>query len=377
MDNLTLYPKWEQAGFVERVNRFVMQVEKADGRVITAYVANPGRMEEFLTPDHPFYITPGNKGKYDYRVVSTSYHDSFVLLDTIKINAIVEQMLINNRIANFRDYCSIRREVAVNRSKFDFLLEAKTKRPTLLEVKSCSLCHNGVAMFPDAPTKRGKRHLDDLERLARQGYDCYTLYLINHKHARVFVPNGHTDPEYCETVSQSNNIRFLAFRINLVDPVTLDLSYLKKVPIDQDATAAMCIDRGAYILVFYNDAHFRKTIGALGEREFKPGFYVYVGSAMRGLEKRIKRHLQKKKRVRWHLDYISPNLMKSDKVYPIRCGNRTEEELARQLMSICDDFVPGFGSSDSAVGSHFFYFSQRPYRRREFLDILLDARHRL
>lgn len=375
MNTIELYPKWEPAGFVERLNRFVMQLKKEDGQVITAYVANPGRMEEFLTPGHPFFITPGNEGKYYYRVVSTSYRDSYVLLDTIKINAVVEKMLKNGSIAEFRDYSSIRREYAVNRSKFDFLLEAQNKKPVLLEIKSCSLCHNGVAMFPDAPTKRGKRHLEDLELLTAQGYDCYTLYLVNHKHAHVFMPNGHTDPEYCQTFNRSKNIRFLAYSINLTDPVTLDLSFLKEVPIDHETTAAMCKDRGSYLLVFYNDTRFVKSIGALGEREFKKGYYVYVGSAMQGLEKRIKRHLRKTKNVRWHLDHISPALMKADKAYPIRRGDKIEEGMAQRLMEICDDFVPGFGSSDSCVDSHFFYFSDRPYRRREFLDILLDARH--
>jgi sugar fermentation stimulation protein A len=376
MEPIKLYASFEEAFFVERENRFVMQLKKTDGRMIKAYVANPGRMEEFLVPGHPFFITSGNEGKYFYRVVSTIYQDSYVLLDTIKINYLVELMLKNNRIKTFNNAISIRREVTVNRSKFDFLVERKggNKKPMLLEIKSCSLCHNGVAMFPDAPTQRGKRHLEDLEFLATRGYETYTLYWINHKNAKVFMPNGHTDREYCETFCQTRHVNFLAYRVNMPDPVTLDLSFFKKVPIDFEASRILCAEKGSYLLIFANNQPFKKIIGSLGEREFKKGYYVYVGSAMQALDKRIKRHLRKSKKVRWHLDYISPGCMKIDKVYPIRRRDRIEEALARGLLEICDDYVIDFGASDSGLPSHFFYFSNRPFRRRNFLDLLLDFR---
>jgi sugar fermentation stimulation protein A len=376
MEPIKLYPGFEEAFFVERDNRFVLQLQKTGGQLIKAYIANPGRMEEFLVPGHPFFITSGNEGKYFYRAVSTIYQDSYVLLDTIKINWLVELMLKNNRIKAFGNPTSIRREVTVNRSKFDFLVErgGGNKKPTLLEIKSCSLCHNGVAMFPDAPSQRGKRHLEDLDFLATRDYETYTLYWINHKKAKVFMPNGHTDRDYCETFCQTRHVNFLAYCVNMIDPVTLDLSFLKKVPIDFASSRFLCAKKGSYLLVFYNDQPFKKNIGSLGEREFKKGYYIYVGSAMQALDKRIKRHLRKSKAVRWHLDHISPECMKIEKVYPIRRQDRIEEALARSLLEICDDYVMDFGASDSGLPSHFFYFSGRPYRRRDFLDLLLDFR---
>lgn len=376
MKTIRLYPHWEESFFIERENRFVMRLKTKDNQIIKAYVANPGRMEEFLVPEHPFFITRGNKGKYVSRVVSTHYQDSYILLDTIKINYLVELMLKNNRFNEFGDVRRIRREVTVNQSKFDFLLEregANTK-PVLLEIKSCSLCHNGVAMFPDAPSKRGRRHLRDLDHLAAEGYETFTLYLINHKHAQVFMPNGHTDRDYCTAFCKSKHVRFLAYCVNMVNPVTLDLSFLNKVPIDFKTSRILCKDKGSYLLIFFNDKPFKKAIGSLGQRDFKKGYYVYVGSAMQALEKRIKRHLRKTKKTRWHLDFISPLCMKVDRVYPIRRNDRVEEAMARKLMTVCDDYVPGFGASDSGLDSHFFYFNERPYRHRAFLDLLLDFR---
>ena len=374
MEPYKLYPAFEEAFFVERDNRFVLQLKKKDGESIRAYIANPGRMEEFLVPGHPFFITPGNSGKYVYHVVSTVYQDSFVLLDTIKINSLVEALLKEKRIDIFSNFKTLRREVTVYRSKFDFLLERPNQKPALLEVKSCSLCHHGTAMFPDAPTQRGKRHLEDLEALAYRGYDSYTLYWINHKNATVFMPNGHTDRDYCLSFLQAKQVNFLAYCVNMIDPVTLDFSFFKPVPIDYQATKILSADKGSYLLIFYNHIPFKKSIGSLGEREFKKGYYVYAGSALQGLDKRIARHARKSKKIRWHLDYISPGSMKLEKVYPFRRPDRIEAALARGLLEICTEYVDGFGASDSGLPSHFFYFTESPFRRRDFLDLVLDFR---
>jgi sugar fermentation stimulation protein A len=371
---MKLYDHFEEAFFVERDNRFVMQLRKKDGQLIKAYVANPGRMEEFQVINHPFFITSGNSGKYDYRVVATEYQGSYILLDTIKINSIVDHMLKNDMIPAFRGSKTIRREYSVNRSKFDFLIERENQPPTLLEVKSCSLCHNGIAMFPDAPTTRGKRHLEDLQELNDRNYDCYTLYLINHKYATSFMPNWHTDMEYTIQFLQSDKVNFMAYSIQMTDPVTINPHVLQPIQIDFEQIKENCLDKGSYMLVFYNEKTFKKTIGALGERAFKKGYYVYVGSAMQGLEKRIKRHLSKRKKIRWHLDYISPGCMKVDKIFRINRKERLEALLAKQMTLISPDYIAGFGASDSDAPSHLFYFPDRPYRRREFLDLLLDLR---
>jgi len=374
MEAITLYPAYEDAFFVKRDNRFVMQLKKNNGDLIRAYIANPGRMEEFLIPGHPFFITAGNKGKYFYRIISTLYQDSFVLLDTIKINYLVELFLKKNKIELFKNFTKLRREVKVGRSKFDFLMERKSRKPALLEVKSCSLCHHGTAMFPDAPTQRGKRHLEDLEILASRGYDTYTLYWINHKKATVFMPNGHTDQDYCLSFCQAEHVNLMAYCVDLLNPVTINMSFLKPVPIDRNTAKTLCADKGSYLLVFYNPQPFKKDIGALGEREFKKGYYVYVGSALKALDKRIRRHLKKNKRVRWHLDYISPGSMKLEKVYPFRRQDRIEQPLGQGLLDICYSYIEGFGSSDSHLPSHFFYFEDHPFRRRDFLDLILDFR---
>ena len=376
MKKIQLYPEWEKAHFKERLNRFVMVLEK-QGKKIHAYIANPGRMAEFLIPGHTFFIIPAKSGKYAYRVVATFYGNSFVLLDTGKVNYIVELMLRNGKIRELPPAPGnkLKREFKIKRSRFDFLIEREGKKPVLLEVKSCSLCHRGLALFPDAPTERGRRHIEELEALTKQGYESYTLYLITNKKAVRFMPNCHTDPEYGSAFNEAENVHFLAYGVEMPDPVTIDLSTCRSVEIDFEKSRDLCKDRGCYLLVLYNEQAFKKKIGALGEREFKRGYYVYTGTALRGLESRIKRHQRKTKKIHWHLDYVFPYLMKKEKTYNIlTINNNMEERLAGELQKISTAYVPGFGSSDTGAPSHFFFFKENPVKQRSFINLLLDFR---
>jgi len=373
MKRIKFYPEWEKAFFIKRLNRFVMVLEKEGGR-IKAYIANPGRMEEYLVLGHPFFIIPTRRGKYSYRVVSTMYEGSHVLLDTSKVNDIVRRMLRQNTIPEIGGIESIRPEVTLKRSRFDFLIERRETKPAILEVKSCSLCHAGVAMFPDAPTERGKRHLEELEFLGQQGYDVFNLYLVTNRCAEVFLPNCHSDPEYGQAFNRVETVRFLTYRVEMPDPVTVDISRSSRIDIDFEKSREMCRDGGSYLLVMSNEQAFRKEIGALGTREFKKGYFVYVGSALTGLDRRIKRHLRKKKKIHWHIDYVLPGHMKKEKIYKILTTRRIETRLARELHRIGPGYVPGFGSSDTGEPSHLFYFPENPVGRRDFLNLLLDFR---
>ena len=366
---MSLYPDrpWQPAHFVERLNRFVMRFEK-DGKIIEAHTANPGRMEEFRLPGHPFFLIPHSRGKYPFRVVSTVYQGAFVLLDTIKVNHIMEILLRRRLIPEFPDSQDLKREVSLRRSKFDFMLKNSRNRPIVLEVKSCNLCHRGVAMFPDAPTSRGRRHLQDLEQLADEGIETWVFYLITNWNAGVFMPNVHTDPDYCRTFVSLKKVKSLAYKIKLTDPITVDLASLKPVPIDIAKTIENCRDRGSYLLVLENENDSSKKIGSLGERQFQKGFYVYVGSALNGLSSRIRRHRRIRKKIHWHLDYIVPSFMKIRKIYPIRRMERLEMPLAQRLTAIAEGYIDGFGASDTANPSHLFYFSENPVQKRKFLD---------
>ena len=111
--------------------------------------------------------------------------------------------------------------------------------------------------------------------------------------------------------------------------------------------------KGIYCLIIKVKTDIIQKIGALGKIKFKKGIYVYIGSAQNNLEKRIKRHLSKKKKIRWHIDYL---LQKASITKVILCETADKIECAiAQALSRQFDSIPGFGSSDCRCKSHLFF----------------------
>lgn len=372
MSILKFYDTYEQAFFLERPNRFVMTLETG-GDIIQAHVPNPGRMEEFCTARHPFFIAPVKQGKYPYRVVATRYQDQFVFLDTLKVNDIFACLLADNLVPQFSGSAQIQREVTVGDSRFDFCFVHEGQN-VIVEIKSCTLCHNGLAMFPDAPTLRGKKHLKTLERLAREKQArTYIIYLILNASAERFMPDLHVDFDYAKLFLAARHVTYLVFKLNGIDPVSIDLASLQEVPIDEASTRTHCRNKGSYLLLLENPQDRLFTIGKLGDIHFPQGWYVYVGSAMNSLDARLKRHQRTRKKRFWHIDYLASTAMKVRKVYPIRIIDRIEAELAHAVGTLSDAAIPHFGASDAHEDSHLFYFNTSPLRQRAFIDVLFDA----
>ena len=370
---MQLYDGFSKGEFIDRLNRFVMRL-RVKGGVVDAYVPNTGSMAEFLVTGQEFYLVPQTGGKYAYKVVSTLYGGQFIFLDTIMVNRIVFLMLREKRIPGISGFSHIRREVSLGSSRFDFLLEGGEGPGRILEVKSCTLSHKGTAMFPDAPTGRGRRHLGELEELAMSGYSCSNLYLISDYETHRFIPNFHADPLYGEVFSQANHVSIMPVKVKFTNPVTLDPDSLQKVDVDRRALNGNNLDGGAYLLVLENRETFAAQIGKLGNVKFVKGFYVYAGSARKGLSARLARHKRKRKKIHWHIDHLIPQKMQIRKVFPIRRKDAVEEAIAGELRRICDGFVHGFGAGDSKQDSHLTFFRSDPLRRAEFFNILLSYR---
>lgn len=128
-------------------------------------------------------------------------------------------------------------------------------------------------------------------------------------------------------------------------------------------------DQGAYFLVIRLRKSASVRVGALGPLRFKPGWYVYVGSALNGLSARVGRHLRLHKAKRWHIDYLRPY---AHSLNPFIFPSHRDIEcvLARKLCRISDDQVPRFGSSDCACASHLFNFGTNPVFINEFRRLL-------
>jgi sugar fermentation stimulation protein A len=374
---LRLYDDWREASFIARPNRFTL-VLKSGGRELRAFIPNTGRLEEYLVEGGVFYLTTSPTEKFTYRAVSTYYQDSHVLLDTWKINDLTEALIRGKKLPGCGDVVKIRRERPLKEIRPDFLLGEGNGKTRLLEVKTCTLCHRGVALFPDAPSARAARHIARLVDFAAQGRSASMVFIVPHGGARIFMPNFHTDREFAERFISTRNFTgdfsLRAYGLTMTDPVTVDLDSVRELAIDYGRARTNTTGSGSYVLVLANDRPRRIEVGRLGHLEFPKGWYAYVGSALGSLEARIGRHGKTAKKRFWHIDYVTPEPMPVVKAFLIRRKDRIETGLASRIRELCESAVEGFGASDSPEPSHLFYFRVPPHRLRRFMDVILDFR---
>jgi len=134
-------------------------------------------------------------------------------------------------------------------------------------------------------------------------------------------------------------------------------------------------DSGSYLLILKVDSSLALHIGRLGMLTFQKGFYIYVGSAMRNLGARIRRHLKKAKKQHWHIDYLTAHTGTIIPL-PVRSSQRNECAIAKALSSIMKPGPRGFGSSDCHCWTHLFFSETNPLHARAFHDILQGFRMR-
>lgn len=185
--------------FLCRPNRFIAHVE-VGGQQVVAHVKNTGRCRELLVPGCTVYLAPAadpaRKTKYDLIAVEKQRGNAPALLinmDSQAPNAAAEEWLRTGAL--FSGDAVIRREVRHGASRFDFYVEDGGRR-AFLEVKGVTLEDNGAVLFPDAPTERGIKHIQELTACLEQGYEAYILFVVQLKGARLFRPNDMTHPAF-------------------------------------------------------------------------------------------------------------------------------------------------------------------------------------
>jgi sugar fermentation stimulation protein A len=274
----------------------------------------------------------------------------------------------------FPEATSIKPEVTRGGSRFDFLVEEGERR-TWAEVKSCTLEAEGVAMFPDAATARGRRHVEELAAIA--GDRRLVLFVLQGLRATRFVPDIHADPAFSLALREAQG-RGVGVRAAAVDCDARGVATLRdlNLPVDLSPVRYVEEDSGSYLLHLHLAAERELSVGSLGSRRLCPGHYLYVGSAMRGLAARTRRHLNRRKRLHWHVDHLR-SVAEAARVYPIYSRTRLECSLAESLRQLYPEPVEGFGSSDCRCRSHLFYLPGDPRRDPRFVEILLRYRHRL
>lgn len=194
------------AKFLRRDNRFIAHVE-IDGREETVHVKNTGRCKELLIPGCTVYLerslNPARKTAYDLVTVEKlrpGRPPLTVNMDSQAANAIAAEWLPKSGL--FSPRAVFRREVTHGKSRFDFYVEDGEER-TFLEVKGVTLETDGVASFPDAPTERGVKHLDELTACLAEGFRACVLFVIQMKEISYLRPNDATHKAFGDALRRA------------------------------------------------------------------------------------------------------------------------------------------------------------------------------
>jgi hypothetical protein len=230
------------------------------------------------------------------------------MVDTIRTNALAAYLLRNNLVPGLEGAEVLQAEYSLGNSRFDFLLR-KDGVPFLLEVKSCTLFHRKLAMFPDAETAGGRKHGEELAELAREGYRCGVLFVVQSGDVRFFLPDYHTDYAFSTALLEARHILDITavgvdWRERGGIPALDRDRPVRQLAIPWEIAEAECRDGGAYVLVLHLPEAREIEVGRLGTLLFREGYYVYVGSAVRHLAARMARHRRRRKTLHWHIDWL-------------------------------------------------------------------------
>ena len=216
------YSKIRTAKFISRPNRFIAKV-LLDGKEETVHVKNTGRCQELLIPGCDVILyesdNPLRKTKYDLVAVYKKRDGKTPLLinmDSQIPNDVAEEWLKKGLL--FSENATIRREVTFENSRFDFCVEDGAVK-AFVEVKGVTLETDGVAMFPDAPTDRGVKHVRELMAAAEQGYGTYILFVIQMKEITELRPNDRTHKAFGDALREASEkgVRILAIDCNVTE----------------------------------------------------------------------------------------------------------------------------------------------------------------
>ncbi len=196
-----LSPRLISGDFVQRDNRFRVQV-RVQANVESAHLANSGRLGELLIPGRRVWLAPADlqrspKRRTAFDLALVEFEGRLVSVDSRLPGRLVGQALRQGRLAGFEDYKTVRSEVRRGASRLDFYLEGGPgQAPCWVEVKSVTLVQDGTARFPDAPTQRGRRHVDELTLTVEQGQRAAVVFVVQREDAERLAPHDEHDPAF-------------------------------------------------------------------------------------------------------------------------------------------------------------------------------------
>ena len=217
---------------IRRYKRFLADIELTSGEVVTAHSANTGSMRGCSTPGSMVLLSrsdnPKRKLKYTWELIEVNHR--WICINTAVPNRLVEEAVENDHIPSLQGYSQIRREVRyAENSRIDLLLE-RPGAHCYVEVKNVTLMENGTALFPDAVTTRGQKHLRDLMQMVDEGHRSIIFFVVNRSDTSRFSPADDIDPVYGKLLREAvaHGVEALAYQTR-IDPPEIILS--EKLPV--------------------------------------------------------------------------------------------------------------------------------------------------
>ncbi len=208
---------------IDRPNRFILKVEFEDGKK-KVYLANPGALTTVLSPGRIVLCKKVAKEdrKTGYDAFAIKVDDIYVTVKSVFANSVFSKILKKGLIERFEKYSLISQEPTLpDQGRADFLLgEISSGKRGFVEVKSCTHVENGIAKFPDSPTKRGRRHLRSLIGLESEGLDNHVVFVVQREDSETFQPFRKVDPKFADLLTEAKRkgVNLHAFSTKFIPP---------------------------------------------------------------------------------------------------------------------------------------------------------------
>lgn len=212
---------------IKRYKRFLADVLLDNGETVVAHCTNSGTMLSCLETGADVYLTPVNNPKRKTRFTweMIRINQNWVGVNTSWPNALAYEAIKNQEIEKLKGYTLVKREVKFNDSRFDIYCE-NNREKCFVEVKNVTLKDGDMALFPDAVTTRGQKHLKTLIEVKKQGYRAVMLYIIQRSDVVGFAPSRNVDPDYASALELAinNGVEIIAIQAK-VTPESIVLKH--------------------------------------------------------------------------------------------------------------------------------------------------------
>lgn len=203
--------------FLKRKSRFSALV-LIDGEEKYVHVPNSGRLKELLTPQRKVILRKAKQNyhrKTKYSISMVEYQKGLVSIESLWANKLFEEALTKGMLLS--GYKILKREAFLGTSRIDFMLENPNGKKGYAEVKSVTLVKDGIALFPDAPTHRGRKHIQELINAIKEGLEAFVIFVVQRIDAHSFAPNDAEDPSFGKILREAHQrgVKIYAYKCKI------------------------------------------------------------------------------------------------------------------------------------------------------------------